>query len=96
MLFATQIRALAHVKQVFELIFFSAGCSDGRVRRTGGHQVDYEAVRPHQQLVHLQHNDNGIFEPENWLSILKRSCLCIEKTHVHFDRYFSGTILFNF
>jgi hypothetical protein len=62
------------------MFFFSAGCSDGRVRRTGGHQVDYEAVRPHQQLVHLQHNDNGIFEPENWLSILKRSCLCIEKT----------------
>jgi hypothetical protein len=49
-----------------KLIFIS----DGRLCRSGGHQVDHEAVRAHQQPLPFQYNDNDFTQLEDRIKVL--------------------------
>jgi len=49
-------------------LFPFSGCPDGRLRRPGGHQAFDEAIRPDQQPLLVQHDDDGLTQPENRLN----------------------------
>ena len=51
--------------KTFTLNFFL----DGRLRSSGGHQADHQAVCSHQQPLPLQHNDYDVTQSQNWIKV---------------------------
>ena len=44
---------------------------DGRLRCAGGHQIDHQAIRSNQQPLSLQHDDDDVTQPQDWIKICK-------------------------